>query len=49
MKKEVIKKIEISNLLDEDHITEKYMLAYGGNQFENVRGGQYNFTHLDKS
>lgn len=32
---------EISNSLEEDHITEKYMMLYGGKNFEFVRGGTY--------
>ena len=36
---------EILNSLEEDHITEKYMMIYGGKNFEYVRGGIY--TKID--
>ena len=36
---------EILNCLEEDHITEKYMMLYGGENFEFVRGGIY--TQID--
>ena len=33
---------KIESCLDEDYLTEKHLMMFGGNQFEFVRGGIYN-------
>ena len=40
---------KIESCLEQDYLTEKYMMMFGGNQFEFVRGGIYNSpTELPK-